>query len=93
MKILVIGEAIIDEYQYGRSIGKAAKESIIALKHLYNEKFAGGSLAIANHVASFCDKVDLFTVLGEIDSQEDFIEKHLDKKINHNPHINGSRKF
>jgi len=82
LKVLVIGEAIIDEYQYGQSIGKAGKESMIALKYLSKEKFPGGSLAIANHVSNFCDKVDIFTVLGEIDTQEEFIEKHLNKKIN-----------
>lgn len=81
LKILVIGEAIIDEYQYGDSIGKAGKESMIALKYLSTEKFAGGSLAIANHISNFCDDVSLFTLLGEIDPQKDFIEKHLNKKV------------
>jgi|TARA_B100001964_G_C14259922_1_gene614822 rfaE bifunctional protein nucleotidyltransferase chain/domain len=81
MKILVIGEAIIDEYQFGQSIGKAAKESIIALKYLKTEKFAGGTLAIGNHLSNFCDNVHLFTLLGDIDSQEDFISKNLSKKV------------
>ncbi len=81
LKILVIGEAIIDEYCYGRAIGKAGKEPMIALKYLNTEKFAGGTLAIANHLANFCDNVSLFTLLGEIDSQESFIEKHLNKKV------------
>jgi len=81
LKILVIGEAIIDEYQYGTSIGKSNKASILALKYRYAEKFAGGSLAIANQVAQFCDNVDLFTVLGEKETQQEFIEKKLDKKI------------
>jgi len=81
LKILVIGEAIIDEYQYGYTIGKAGKEPIIALKYTNSEKFAGGSLAVANHLANFCDNVDLFTVLGEEDPQTDFIEEHLNKNI------------
>ena len=82
LKVLVIGEAIIDEYHYGQSIGKSGKESMIALKYLSHEKFAGGSLAIANHVSNFCDHVDLFTILGERDTQEKFIESHLNKNIN-----------
>ena len=82
LKILVIGEAIIDEYQYGQSIGKAAKESIIALRYLKTEKFAGGTLAIVNHLANFCDNVSLFTFLGDRDSQEDFISKNINKKVN-----------
>lgn len=82
LKILIIGEAIIDEYQYGYPIGKSQKESIIALKYLKSEKFAGGTLATANHIANFCGSVDLFTLLGDTNSQEEFIEKHLNKKIN-----------
>ncbi|MBI2004026.1 adenylyltransferase/cytidyltransferase family protein [Candidatus Pacearchaeota archaeon] len=81
LKILVIGEAIIDEYCYGKSIGKAGKEPILALKYLKTEKFAGGTLAIANHLADFCDNVTLFTLLGEINTHKDFIEEHLNKKI------------
>ena len=81
LKILVIGEAIIDEYQYGLPIGKAGKESIIALKYISKEQFAGGSLAIANHISNFCDNVSLFTILGGINSQEEFIETHLNKNI------------
>ena len=81
LKILVIGEAIIDEYHYGKPIGKSGKESMVALKYTSNEKFAGGSLAIANHIANFCDNVDLFTLLGEIETQEEFIEEHLNKKV------------
>ena len=81
-KILVIGEAIIDEYQYGAALGKAGKEPIIALEYLDSEKFAGGTLAIANHLANFCDNVSLFTMLGDHDSQEEFIEKHLNRKVN-----------
>ncbi len=81
MKILVIGEAIIDEYCYGSSLGKAGKEPMIALKYLKTEKFAGGTLAVANHLANFCGNVGLFTLLGEKNSQEDFIEKHLNKKV------------
>lgn len=81
LKILVIGEAIIDEYYYGRTIGKAGKEPIIALKYMGADKFAGGSLAIANHLANFCGHVDLLAMLGENDTHEDFIEENLDKNV------------
>ena len=81
LKILVIGEAIIDEYCYGKSIGKAGKEPILALKYLKTEKFAGGTFAIANHLADFCDNLSLFTLLGDVNIQEDFIENNLNKKI------------
>ena len=81
LKILVIGEAIIDEYCYGKSIGKAGKEPILALKYLKTEKFAGGTFAIANHLADFCDNLSLFTLLGDVNIHENFIEDNLNKKI------------
>lgn len=81
LKVLVVGEAIVDEYQYCTAIGKSSKEPTLAVKELYTEKFAGGILAIANHVAGFCDHVGLLTFLGETNTQEEFITKKLNPKI------------
>ena len=77
LKVLVVGEAIIDDYQFGSVIGKSAKEPIIALKYLKGELYPGGSLAIVNHLADFCKEVGLFAMLGEKDSYEFFIRKNL----------------
>ena len=81
MKILIIGEAIIDEYLYGHPLGKAGKESIIALRYKKKEKFAGGSLAIANHLSDFCDNVSLLATIGDKSSQGEFIINKLNPKI------------
>ena len=82
LNILVIGEGIIDEYQYGYPLGMAGKEAMIALKYLKTEKFAGGTFVISNHLANFCNNVTLFTLLGDTETQEDFISQRLNKKIN-----------
>ncbi len=81
MKVLVLGEAIIDEYHYCQAIGKSSKEPTLAVKYVSSEKFAGGSLAAANHVAGFSDHVTLLSFLGGSDSQEDFIRDRLHGKI------------
>ncbi len=81
LKVLVVGEAIIDEYQFGSVIGKSAKEPIIVLKYIKRELYPGGSLAVANHLADFCKEVGLFAMLGEKDSQERFIRQNLRKNI------------
>ena len=81
LKVLVVGEAIIDEYQYCQAIGKSSKEAMLAVKRLSTEKFAGGSLAVANHIANFCDQVSLVTFLGMENSQEDFINSKLNANI------------
>lgn len=81
LKVLVIGEAIIDEYHYCQTIGKSGKEPILAARYISHETFAGGILAVANHVASFSNQVGLLTFLGKYSSQEDFICEKLDPKI------------
>ena len=45
LKVLVIGEAIVDEYSYCTPIGKAPKDPIISAKHIRLERHAGGALA------------------------------------------------
>jgi len=85
LRILVVGDTIIDDYQYCEAIGKSAKEPTLVVKALNAEKFAGGVLAVANHLATFCDSVDLLTLLGDRDSKEDFIRAHL--RPNVHPHF------
>jgi rfaE bifunctional protein nucleotidyltransferase chain/domain len=81
LRVLLVGEAIIDEYDYCETMGKSGKEPMLAARHLRTERFAGGSLAAANHLASFCDHVHLLTFLGTVNSHEDFIRSSLNPKI------------
>lgn len=81
LKVLVVGETIIDEYQYCQTMGKSGKEPILASRALHREQFAGGNLAVANHVASFSEQVTLLTCLGSRDSHEAFIRARLNAKI------------
>ena len=81
MKVLVIGETIIDEYRYVTPLGKPTKANIISAHYLNKEEFAGGVLACANHVAGLCGKVDVVTYLGEQDSKEKFVRAHLKPNV------------
>ena len=81
MKVLVIGDAIIDEYHYCHALGKSPKDSIIRTKYHSEEVFAGGVLASANHVAGFCENVHLVTCLGTENNREKFILEHLKPNI------------
>ncbi|MFC1990731.1 PfkB family carbohydrate kinase [Chloroflexota bacterium] len=81
MKVLVIGDTIIDEYHYCTPLGKSPKEILIPAQYLYEESFAGGVLAIANHIAGFCDEVDVITCLGRQNTYEDFILEHLKPNV------------
>jgi rfaE bifunctional protein nucleotidyltransferase chain/domain len=81
LKVLVIGDAIIDEYHYVQSMSKSPKELLVATRFLRQEQFAGGILACANHIAGFCNRVDLVTCLGTRDPREEFIRSHLKGNI------------
>jgi rfaE bifunctional protein kinase chain/domain len=81
LKVLLIGDGIIDEYYYCKSMGKSPKAQLIVNKYVAHEVFAGGAFAIANHVAGLCDKVQLVTLLGREDSREDFILENLKSNV------------
>lgn len=64
LRVLFIGESIVDRYIYTEPlIGKPSKESIIAVHQLTEEKFDGGVDAAASHLESFCSLVDVHSQL------------------------------
>jgi rfaE bifunctional protein nucleotidyltransferase chain/domain len=81
LSVLVVGDAILDEYQYCTPIGKATKDPVLTVKYLSSETYAGGVLAIANHLASFAGRVRLATVLGSQDTREDFVRSQLSPRV------------
>jgi rfaE bifunctional protein kinase chain/domain/rfaE bifunctional protein nucleotidyltransferase chain/domain len=81
LNVLVVGETIIDEYYYCEAIGKSGKEPVLVTREKSSEKFAGGSLAVANNVAGFCNKVSLLSHVGTINPEEDFIRKSLRENV------------
>lgn len=80
-RVLMVGDAIIDEYSYVTPLGKSAKENMIATKAINSERFAGGIFATANHVASFCKHVEILTVLGEYDGYAELLHQTLKPNI------------
>jgi rfaE bifunctional protein nucleotidyltransferase chain/domain len=77
LKVLVIGDIIIDEYHYCTGMGKSQKDNIIATKFLNEETFAGGVLAACNHISGLCKDVTLLSVIGTSNDYREFIASHL----------------
>jgi rfaE bifunctional protein kinase chain/domain/rfaE bifunctional protein nucleotidyltransferase chain/domain len=77
LKVLVIGDTIIDQYHYCVPLGKSSKEHLVVNRYVSEELFAGGTLATANNVASLCGQVDMVTLLGKKDSFQEFIQSKL----------------
>lgn len=90
LRVLVVGDVIIDQYCYCTALSKSPREVVVAARYLHEEDFAGGSLAVANHLAGLCREVTLVSTLGTEATHETFARSRLrpnvDWKVVHTPH-------
>lgn len=87
LKVLVIGDIILDEYQFVKPLGKSSKSATITAQRRNTEIYAGGVLAVANHVADFVERVDLVANYGlnQDTNYLDFIQENLHNHVNFHP--------
>jgi rfaE bifunctional protein kinase chain/domain/rfaE bifunctional protein nucleotidyltransferase chain/domain len=81
LKVLIIGEVIIDQYVFCEALGKSGKEPVLVLRDLETQEYLGGSLAIARHLSSFCEAVSVLSFLGKDNEYKSFIEKNIEENI------------
>jgi cytidyltransferase-like protein len=79
LKVLVIGDGILDIYRYGNASGKAGKEPILITKFAREERFVGGSEAVAQHARACANDVDY--VAGPRVVKRRFVETYPFQKI------------
>jgi rfaE bifunctional protein nucleotidyltransferase chain/domain len=73
LKVMVIGDIVIDEYVFCSVVGLMSKDRGFSAKYLNEERYLGGSLAVANHLSSFINNVTVCGIMGE--------ELHLHSRI------------
>lgn len=78
-KILIIGDAILDEYVFTQALAKSPKEELISVKENSRKIYLGGILATAKHISNFVNKPTLLTVLGNDVKNNNYIKKDLSK--------------
>jgi rfaE bifunctional protein kinase chain/domain/rfaE bifunctional protein nucleotidyltransferase chain/domain len=81
VKILVIGEIIIDNYIYTEAVGKSGKDNMMVNKIIKKENFIGGSGYIANLIAALSANVTLCSFLSEDKTEQQFTKLNLNKNI------------
>lgn len=81
IKILIIGELIIDKYVFCEALGKSGKEPVLVLKDKFSEEYLGGSGAIARHVSEFSNNITLFSMIGEKGEFKNKIKSILPKNV------------
>lgn len=80
-RVVVVGDAIIDEYIYARPMNKPPKENMIAVQRLGQELFFGGVIATANHLAGFVREVEIITSFGTQDNFAEQVLQHLQPNV------------
>lgn len=73
LNVLVIGDIIIDEYVFCTVMGLMSKDRGLSVRYKNEEKYLGGTLAIARHVSCFAKNTTVCSMIGE--------ESHIHTKI------------
>lgn len=64
LRVVVVGEAILDEYVFCSTLGQSTKSPNVVGRFQAQERYLGGALSVANHLAGFCQDVQLVTLIG-----------------------------
>lgn len=81
LRVLVVGEAILDQYYYCEPLSKTPKDIIVSGRYVSEENFTGGTLAVANHLANFCKEVTLVTVTGTETEYQNYFRSKLSPNV------------
>lgn len=81
LKVLVIGDVIIDKYTYCQVQGTMSKDMGYSMRLSYSEEYLGGSIAVARHLASFTKQLTLMSIIGNEDDWKTRIREELEGKI------------
>lgn len=81
LKVLVVGETIIDKYTFCETIGKASKDPMLVVKKKEDQIYLGGASSIVQNVKKLCDNVHFLSEIGSENTYKSFINKKL-KNIN-----------
>ena len=76
LKVLVIGDIIIDKYTYCKVQGIMSKDMGYSARLSKSEEYLGGAIAIARHLSTFTDHVTLMSIIG---NEEEFKNRLFDE--------------
>lgn len=80
LKVLVVGDVIIDKYTYCNVQGLMSKDTGYSSSLKYSEEYLGGAVAVARHLSSFTENVTLMSMIGnEEDIRLRFLDELADK--------------
>ncbi len=80
LKVLVLGDIIIDRYSYVRVQGLTSKNRMLSGRYISQDSQAGGALAVFRHIKQFCDNVSIMSLTGSDPQSNAFIGRFIDQK-------------
>ena len=79
LKILTIGDIIIDEYVTCDALGMSQEDPTIVVTPVHTKRFLGGAGIVASHMASLGANVKFISVIGNEDNMYEFINQQFNK--------------
>lgn len=77
LKVLVVGDIIIDDYVFCQPQGLTSKDHVLSSRFQSEEEYLGGVLAIARHVAAFCPNLAVLSMMGDEDAVYEQITREM----------------
>ncbi|HOW65835.1 MAG TPA: PfkB family carbohydrate kinase [Candidatus Paceibacterota bacterium] len=77
LKVLIVGDTIIDRYSYLKVQGLTSKNRIISGRYLGDETQCGGALAVLRHVKQFTPHAKFLSLLGTESWVDPLLAQHL----------------
>lgn len=81
LKILIVGEIIIDQYTYCEPLAKSSKDPLLAFQLGRTNMYPGGVLAIANNCQSWASEVSVLSFVGKDHNIYSKVFEMIDSKI------------
>lgn len=78
LKVLVIGDTIVDEYITNEPIGMSQEDPTIVVRPISSEMFIGGAAIVAAHAKTLGAEVEFFSVLGS-DEGFNYVSNRMDE--------------
>ncbi|MBO8240511.1 adenylyltransferase/cytidyltransferase family protein [Prochlorococcus marinus XMU1412] len=90
-KLLVIGDAILDQYAGCEAIGMSAEAPVLVVRELQKKNYVGGASIVASHIKALGAKCNFLSVVGN-DKYADILKEELtDQGINCHLIVDNSR--
>lgn len=81
LKVLVIGDVIIDKYSYCQVQGMMSKDMGYSARLSNSEEYLGGAVAIARHISTFTDQVTLKSIIGNEEDKKQCMMQNLSGRM------------